>query len=69
MKHLIISYIIIVVLAFTSIYCYEKKVKKDRVIEPPKITLTESIDPPQKLKITLRRMNCPNYKCENWAEE
>ena len=69
MKHLIMSYIIIVVLAFTSVYFYEKKVKRERVIESPKINLTESIDPPKKIKITLRRMNCPNYKCENWADE
>lgn len=67
MKHLIISYIVIVILAFTSIYYYEKKVKRERVIESPKINLTESIDPSK--KITLRRMNCPDYKCENWVDE
>lgn len=67
MKHLILSYIIIVVLAFTSIYCYEKKVKKTPVIESSK--MTESIDPPQKIKIILQRMNCHDYKCENWEDE
>lgn len=69
MKHLIISYIVIIVLAFTSIYYYEKKVKKVTVIEPSKNTMIEPIDPSKKLKITLRRMNCPDYKCENWVDE
>lgn len=67
MKDIIIMYLIIVVLAVSNIYCYAKSFKKVPIIESPK--MIESIDPPKKIKITLRRMNCPDYKCENWTEE
>ena len=63
MKYLIITYLIIFIVV---VYFYEKS-KNESINEPLKITLTESIDPPK--KIILRRMNCPDYKCENWTDE